>query len=69
MDHRLNFQSLSINGQDMILMQPYEVQAYGLLGTFNTWYTSHNISAIIKRKEEEWATDGFLGNRDGADSP
>ncbi len=40
-------------------MQPYEVQAYGLLGTFNTWYTSHNISAIIKRKEEEWATDGF----------
>lgn len=50
-------------------MQTYEMLVYGLLGTFDAWYINHNITAIIKRKDEECATDGFLGNRDGADGP
>lgn len=50
-------------------MQMYEMLVYGLLGTFDPWYINHNITAIIKRKDEECATDGFLGNRDSADGP
>lgn len=50
-------------------MQTYEMLVYGLLGTFDPWYINHNINAIIKCKDEECATDGFLGNRDGADGP